>query len=334
MQSFIHNFPDAVHFTGDIRQANPKDVLSRLKLKAGELDVLVGGPPCQGFSKNVPATWRFFKDPRNLLFLDYLRFVEAIRPKTLLMENVAEMFNAYDGRVKDEVQGKLASLGYESICDVHNAADFGIPQKRRRFVLMAALGKAPRRPSATHSSIVANQQKIRGSTRPWIPAWDAISDLPPVDMGEGQDEMRHSSPAKNDYQIDCRNGSKVFYNHVGAVMKPTQRARIASISAGQGMADLPDHLRPAKGYSGAYGRLDFTSVAPTITRWVFHCGSGRFSHPIIPRTLTMREAARIQGFTDDFRFFGTRIDIAHQIGNAVPALLAKKFAEDCIRPML
>lgn len=110
--------------------------------------------------------------------------------------------------------------------------------------------------------------------------------------------------------------------------------RIKSLKAGEGLKELPDHLRPKSGYSGAYGRLDFTNVAPTITRWVFHPGSGRFGHPKDDRLITIREAARIQSFTDDFRFVGTYIEKAHQIGNAVPSLfmyhLAKNIKE-CLK---
>jgi DNA (cytosine-5)-methyltransferase 1 len=105
-----------------------------------------------------------------------------------------------------------------------------------------------------------------------------------------------------------------------------QFSRIASIGPGEGMRELPDELRPAAGYSGAYGRLDFEMVAPTITRWVFHPGSGRFCHPREPRLLTIREAARLQSFTDDFRFTGTYIEKAHQVGNAVPPLLMRALA--------
>jgi DNA (cytosine-5)-methyltransferase 1 len=107
-----------------------------------------------------------------------------------------------------------------------------------------------------------------------------------------------------------------------------QLERIKSLKAGEGLKELPDHLRPKSGYSGAYGRLDFTNVAPTITRWVFHPGSGRFGHPKDDRLITIREAARIQSFTDDFRFVGTYIEKAHQIGNAVPCLFMYHLAKN------
>ena len=114
------------------------------------------------------------------------------------------------------------------------------------------------------------------------------------------------------------------------IMRPMQTARIASIGPGQGLKDMPPHLRVKGGYSGAYGRLDYDSVAPTITRWVFHIGSGRFAHPREDRGLTMREAARIQSFSDDFHFCGTRNEQAGQIGNAVPPLFMEQLALNII----
>jgi DNA (cytosine-5)-methyltransferase 1 len=110
-------------------------------------------------------------------------------------------------------------------------------------------------------------------------------------------------------------------NHFVHKMQPKQVERYKALQPGEDIRHLPDHLRPKSGFSGAYGRLDFKSVAPTITRWVFHPGSGRYGHPQEPRVLTMREAARLQSFTDDFEFIGTKNEIAGQIGNSVPPLL-------------
>jgi DNA (cytosine-5)-methyltransferase 1 len=110
-------------------------------------------------------------------------------------------------------------------------------------------------------------------------------------------------------------------------MQPLQTKRIASIGPGQGLKDMPDNLRVKGGYSGAYGRLDYKMIAPTITRWVFHTGSGRFAHPREVRGLTMREAARLQSFSDDFIFLGSFNEQAGQIGNAVPPLFMEKLAD-------
>ena len=121
-----------------------------------------------------------------------------------------------------------------------------------------------------------------------------------------------------------------FVREHSKIMRPAQTARIASIGPGQSLKDMPEELRVKGGYSGAYGRLDYTSIAPTITRWVFHIGSGRFAHPREVRGLTMREAARIQSFSDDFHFIGSRNDQAGQIGNAVPPYFMEQLADNII----
>ena len=123
-----------------------------------------------------------------------------------------------------------------------------------------------------------------------------------------------------------RKDADALYDHITRKLRETQFARISSLDAGQGIKDLPKKLRPKSGYSGAYGRLDFEMIAPTITRWVFHPGSGRYCHPREVRLLTIREAARIQSFSDDFRFTGTYIEKSHQIGNAVPPLFMQNMA--------
>ena len=145
--------------------------------------------------------------------------------------------------------------------------------------------------------------------------------------------MPYTYEPLNEYQRHLRGKETVLYNHIANVMKEKQTARIASIGPGQGLKDLPEELRVKGGYSGAYGRLDYTSVAATITRWVFHIGSGRFAHPREVRGLTMREAARIQSFSDDFHFLGSRNDQAGQIGNAVPPYFMEQLADNIIRAL-
>lgn len=192
--------------------------------------------------------------------------------------------------------------------------NYGIPQKRRRCFFFASKKGSPSFPKE-------HEENLSG--------WDAISDLPIVNQGEGYDGMPYTNEPLNEFQSHMRTDSTELFNHVANIMKPTQTARIASIGPGQGLKDMPEELKVKGGYSGAYGRLDYTSVAPTITRWVFHIGSGRFAHPREVRGFTMREAARIQSFSDDFHFLGSRNEQAGQIGNAVPPYFMEQLA-DCI----
>lgn len=315
LKTYQYNHKDAKAVNLDIADADPIEVLKRIDVDPHSIDVIIGGPPCQGFSKNTPASWRFLEDPRNQLYKAYLRFVKEINPTVVIIENVAEIYNAFDGIVRNEIVDTLKKWGYKVKVKIINMSHYGIPQKRRRCFFFASKKGTPSFPKE-------NEEILAG--------WDAISDLPKVNQGEGYDGMPYNGKALNDYQRHMRMNSTSLYNHVATVMKATQTARIASIGPGQGLKDMPKELQVKGGYSGAYGRLDYTSVAPTITRWVFHIGSGRFAHPREVRGLTMREAARIQSFSDDFRFLGSRNDQAGQIGNAVPPYFMEQLADNII----
>ncbi len=325
LKTFQLNHPNACAIEADMASLDPISVMEMLELKQGELDCLIGGPPCQGFSKNVPAAYRFLLDPRNQLFRDFLRFVEALLPKVVVMENVAEIYNAYDGAVRIEITESLEQLGYEVEVAVLFAPDYGIPQRRRRcFFFAARTGIKPILPPPTFGPEQINT--LFGRVELYRSAWSAISDLPVLENGEGYEPMEYDQQPQNEYQIEMRKDSSRLYNHVTRELNEKQFARISSLAPGQGIKDLPKKLRPKSGYSGAYGRLDFEMVAPTITRWVFHPGSGRFCHPREVRLLTIREAARIQSFSDDFNFTGTYIEKSHQVGNAVPPLIMQNMA--------
>jgi DNA (cytosine-5)-methyltransferase 1 len=318
LETFSKNHNGATAYELDVSDAEPAIIMEELGLSKGELDVIVGGPPCQGFSKNTPASWRFLEDPKNQLFRAYLRFVEVFQPKVVIIENVAEMFNAYGGVVRDEIIDTLKRFGYEVNATVVNMSDYGVPQKRRRCVFFGSRLGTPTFPKTSNHS---------------ISAWSAISDLPKVEQGEGFNGMPYDVSPQNKYQQHMRRHSRFLYNHIGRKMQPTQTKRIASIVPGQGLKDMPPELQVKGGYSGAYGRLDYTMIAPTITRWVFHIGSGRFAHPREVRGLTMREAARIQSFSDDFIFLGSANDQAGQIGNAVPPYYMEQLARNIINSL-
>ena len=332
LNTFSINHPDAKVFCGDIRDYAPDFIKSELGLVRGELDCLVGGPPCQGFSKNVPASYRFFDDTRNQLFNDYLDYVEAFYPKVAIMENVAEIYNAFGGQVRDQIIERFENLGYEVEVKVLFGPEYGIPQRRSRcFFFATRTGFKPYFPSPSHSKMLS--ANLFETNKAYISAWQAISDLPELENGEGHLEMAYDKNPQNDFQKLMRNGNQTLHDHITRELKGVQLERMKTIEAGQGLKDLPEHIRPKGGYSGAYGRLDFENVAPTITRWVFHPGSGRYGHPKNARMITMREAARIQCFTDDFKFTGTYIEKAHQIGNAVPSLFMFRLAEPILEAL-
>jgi DNA (cytosine-5)-methyltransferase 1 len=330
LRTFKHNHRTAEAVHADLTQLKPEEVRRSLRLDCGELDVIVGGPPCQGFSKNVPAAYRFLADPRNHLFQDYLGFVREFRPKVVVMENVAEIYNAYSGSVREEILATLDRLGYTTTVEVIFAPAYGVPQRRRRcFFFASRTGVAPAIPEPGFAP--EERLTILGRIEQYRSAWSAISDLPILQNGEGVEPTTYDQAPQNEYQHEMRRDSDELFNHVTRELRAKQFARVCALGPGEGIKNLPDHLRPKSGYSGAYGRLDFEGLAPTMTRWCFHPGSGRFCHPRERRLITTREAARLQSFSDDFRFIGSFIEMAHQIGNAVPPLLMKAFAANIYR---
>lgn len=300
----------------DISSILPRDLIAMTDYNPTSVDVIIGGPPCQGFSKNIPASWRFLEDEKNQLYKSFLNVVKFVNPKIVIIENVAEIFNAFNGIIRKEIIKNLNDLGYKVEVKIINMSKMGIPQKRRRCFFFASRIGYPEFPE--ESSLK-------------VSAWDAISDLPIVNQGEGYNEMPYTEKSSNNYQKHMRSDSTSVWNHIANKMSAIQTARIASIGPGQNLKDMPKELQIKNGgYSGAYGRLDYNSVSPTITRWVFHIGSGRFAHPREIRGLTMREAARIQSFSDDFHFMGSRNEQAGQIGNAVPPYFMEKLAPKII----
>lgn len=327
MVTFSHNFPAAKSLALDISKISPEEFMELVGIDAGELDLLAGGPPCQGFSKNVPRKERYIDSPNNRLIKAYLDYCEVIRPKMILMENVAEMKNGFDQAYTAEIVERLGEAGYTVTDEVLNAADYGVPQRRRRAFFVANRNGFPfGLPEPTHSPPSPQLSFMPAH----VSVWDAIGDLPSLKHGDGDEFSEYACQPFSDYQLLMRGNLKSVRNHVSRPLKTTQYERLSSIEPGQGLKDLPEHLRTKGGYSGAYGRLTKDMIAPTITRWVFHPGSGRWGHPVDIRTLTIREAARIQGFPDWYEFLGTFVQQAGQLGNAVPPLLAKRIAESMI----
>lgn len=324
--TYAHNFGAEKALTLDLAKTDPIEFAAGFGLKPGELDLLVGGPPCQGFSKNVPRKQRYLESANNTLVKTFLDYAEAIRPRFVLMENVAEMKNGFDQAYSEEVISRLADAGYSVNHAVLNAADYGVPQRRRRaFFLASCSERIPKFPMPTHTSSPRSNELFKLDAH--VTVWQAIGDLPSVQHDAGSSRMKYASEPQTEFQKMMRDGHKDVANHKPRKLQPTQYERLASLKPGEGLKQLPEHIRPRSGYSGAYGRLTEDMVAPTITRWVFHPGSGRWGHPRDIRVLTIREAARIQGFPDDFEFVGTYNNQAGQIGNAVPPLLARRIAE-------
>ena len=332
ISSFKHNFPKAKALSVDITTISPYDFMEMVEIIPKEIDLLVGGPPCQGFSKNVPRKKRYLEDPKNMLVKSFLDFCTIIQPKMILMENVAEMKNGFEEAYSREIINRLQEDGYTVSSMVLNASDFGIPQHRKRaFFLANKFGIQFDMPYPTHTQ-KKTSKILKGlfESFPKLTVWDAISDLPSLIHGNGHEIAVYASEPRTEYQKLMRRGVDRVKNHVARKLSSIQFERLSSIGPGQGNRDLPKHLQTKGAYSGAYGRLTWDMIAPTITKWVFHTGSGRWGHPTDIRTLTIREVARIQSFPDSFEFVGSYIEQAGQVGNAVPPLLIETIAKSMI----
>ena len=328
-------------------------------------DVVMGGPPCQGFSISASSRRRP-DDPRNLLYLEFIRVVSIVLPKVVLIENVREItrFRLPDGRLLcDDIKDRLATLGYASAILTLNATWFGVPQARVRAFVLACRDQESLDRAVTNLSAM-NQANLdlfsEGRGLP-ISLWDAISDLPEVSpwtVAEDTPQTYASNP-KNQYQKALRGRSAAVINHVPMRHTPrmVERFRHLIENSELHLSALPEDLTPrargnpeissGKTYDQNHRRLEPYKPSPTITASFY----SSFIHPFQPRNLTVREAARIQGFPDSFVFKGKRttlskklltrkgefgdlyLDQFNQVGNSVPPILAKNLAEE-IRKMI
>ncbi len=326
------NHPQARIITADIEKVRAVDVLDIANVDA--IDLIVGGPPCQGFSSLRPSRGTTLDDPRNRLYREYQRMVRDLYPKAFLLENVVGLVNATKGSLLNDLLRGFARIGYRCEWRILNAANFGVPQKRERFFLLG-IRKDLRVnlditfPDPTHSFAgrtigLRDRGKMvsdAGGLPPAITVWDAIGDLPPLRAGESASSYR--TAPKTPFQRAMRGANRKVALHVAA--NHNQKMLEVMKYAGSSRAALPPGL-VTSGYSSCYSRMSADEPSPTITVKFTSPASSKCIHPHDHRSITPREAARLQSFPDDFIFVGSKTDIASQLGNAVPPLLAASFA--------
>jgi DNA (cytosine-5)-methyltransferase 1 len=350
-ETFRHNFPEATFFQGDISALDAATLMADAGLRPGQLDCLIGGPPCQSFSYNNHA--RSADDERARLFRHYIRLVRALNPKTIVMENVPGILTIGAGSVVAEIRRRLRGLGYQTGIRILYAEDFGVPQERRRvFIIATRLGWVDWLfPKGTHGPAPKPLVDSSPNTHRWEPSrgrppkplttvWDAISDLPLArNGGDGQVKPYRRAPMTG-YQQDLRRGSEEVHNHRAHLLSPVQMRRIVEVPEGGNWRDIPRRLLPAgmkraltKDHTKRYGRLSRSGLCCTIlTKCDPHWGS--YIHPTQNRTLTVREAARLQSFPDRFVFRGFFNDQYAQVGNAVPPAMAAAVARTIRRHLV
>ena len=315
-----------------IETVDADDLLSAAGLAPGELHVLLGGPPCQAFS--VYNHQRGMHDQRSGLFREYIRLIAGVMPHFVVMENVTGITSVANGRAVSEIYSSLTKLGYTVEHRTLRAEDYGVPQERRRIVFVASrTAESLRWPEPTHRSIAKPIELFPQDRRPFNTVWDAIGDLPALGVQDGSEETPYPGPHESEYQRLLRDGSPAVYNHVAPALAQVNRERLKYIPQGGSWRDIPHRLLPAgmkrakrSDHTKRYGRLKPAGLACTIlTKCDLHWGA--YIHPTQERTLTVREAARLQSFPDRIRFRGPRVEQFRQVGNAVPPLLGLAIAE-------
>lgn len=329
--TFRLNHPETAFLSGPIQQIAAADFLSVANIRKGELDVLLGGPPCQAFS--VYNHQRGLHDDRSGLFREYLRIVEGLEPRFVVMENVTGIMSIAGGHAVTEIIQSLESLGYHVEPQILKAEEFGVPQERRRIFFVGS--RSQDRivwPEPTHGTSALGPV-FSLSQLPLVTVEEAIGDLTPLSIEEGSEEADYLAPPLSEYQAKLRDGAKVLYNHVVPTLQAINLKRLKYIPQGGSWRDIPYELLPAgmkqakrSDHTKRYGRLHPQGLASTIlTKCDLHWGA--YIHPWQERTITVREAARFQSFPDKMRFLGPRGEQYRQVGNAVPPLLARAVAE-------
>jgi DNA (cytosine-5)-methyltransferase 1 len=338
-RTYHRNQPDTPFFPHSVHDLTKQRALSMARLEVGELDLLVGGPPCQGFSMIGART---VGDPRNELVHQFLRLGRELRPKCMVIENVPGLATLAGGAVLKAILDGYRALGYSVAFAELLAAQYGVPQMRWRMVFVGfrrdlALAPGMGFPLPTHGKrgigeLIPHCKMTEADTKGFLRTKDAIADLPSI--GAGEEVSRYDGRPKTSYQRAMRAGlSTELFNHYAPRLSPQNIARLEVLKPGQDWRDLPRKLltesmkrAKLKDHTRRYSRMTWEGIPRSIITRFRDPKSGEYTHPEQHRTISIREAARIQSFPDAFVFEGNHSEQYDQVGNAVPPLLAKAIA--------
>lgn len=327
--SYKLNHKDTIVINSDISNFISLLEKENVNLQKTKINLIVGGPPCQGFSmagKRIRKSNTFIDDPRNYLFKEYFKIIQKFEPEFFIFENVQGILSMNNGDIFKEILNifsdnkNFKNEGYYLQYKVFNASDYGVPQNRKRLILIGSKYKFD-----IENSINSTISKLRNKDlflKKWS-IYDAISDLHFKNVNQYCEYQGYLIKHQSLYQKYLKRNSKIINNHTIPHHSEKVLDRIKRLKQGENWQSLKEKEEIKSVHSGAYGRMKWDDISVTITTRFDTPSAGKFIHPVENRNITIREAARLQSFPDDFIFYGNKTSICKQIGNAVPPLLAE-----------
>lgn len=307
LKTFERNHDGAIALKGDLFKSDTIQEMSRV-IGFKKVDVIIGGPPCQGFSLTGK---REENDERNRLFYSMVEAVKHFQPKAFVLENVPGLATLYQGKAKEAILKEFGDLGYAINFQVLYAPDYGVPQIRKRiFFVGLKNGQTFDFPLPTHTP------------ENYVTCEQAIGDLPSLQDDIGRPICEYTTPATSDYQKKMRANSPILLNHVGTVHTDHVISVIRQVPEGGNHKDLPEGVGDSRKFNEAWTRYHSQKLSRTIDT-----GHRNHFHYKWNRVPTVRENARLQSFPDDFEFLGNKTQQYKQVGNAVPPLLGYHLAK-------
>lgn len=312
LETYARNHKGSKALFADLSKQEAFDEIEK-NLEGQEVDVIIGGPPCQGFSLTGR---RQFDDERNKLYLAMIETVRRFKPRAFMIENVPGMATLYKGEVKEEIIRRFTEMGYKVNSKIVCAADYGVPQIRKRLVFIG----------------LRDRDEIFEFPEPYLKPEDyitceqAIGDLPSLVDSLGSDVMQYERPPISEYQKLMRGDCNILSNHKAVDHKQFVKDTIALVPDGGNWKDLPQGVGESRNFHMAWTR--YASNKPSRTIDTGHRNNFHYKWNRCP---TVRESARLQSFPDDFVFLGNKGQQDRQVGNAVPCLLAKAIATQLLK---